>query len=121
MYSKEPDVQHHCVASGVFGPRTKEQHEYHVKSARGDKSFFGVKRGCILSEHLSFFHIVGGYPPDLAHDLLEGIVPVELAHCLAHFIYKRFFTLDDLDTAILSFPFKWTDKTNKPSLVPGSF
>lgn len=120
--AKSCDVQHHCVSSGVFGPRTKEQHESHAKSAQETgKSVFGVKRGCILSEHLSFFHVVGGYPPDLAHDLLEGIVPVELAHCLAHFISKDFFRLDDLNTAIRTFPFKWMDKTNKPNPVPRSF
>lgn len=120
--AKSCDVQHHCVSSGVFGPRTKEEHEYHVKSAQEkDKSVFGVKRGCILSEFLSFFHVVGGYPPDLAHDLLEGIVPVELAHCLAHLISKSYFKLYDLNTAIQTFPFKWTDKTNKPNPVPISF
>ena len=43
---------------------------------------YGVKRSCPLSESLEHFHVVNGYPPDLLHDLLEGIVPTELALCL---------------------------------------
>lgn len=35
-------------------------------------------------------------------------------------ISKRLFTLDGLNKAILAFPYKWSDKTNKPHAVPQS-
>ena len=102
-------VQSHCVASGVFNPRTKQLHECHVKSSQEtNKNCFGVKRECVLTEHLLYFNVVSGYPPDLAHDLFEGIVPTELSHCLALLISQVFFKLDDRNKIILSFPYKWT-------------
>ena len=79
---------------------------------------FGVKRECVLTKNLSHFHVVAGYPPDVAHDVFEGIVPVELAYCLKSMISKKLFTLDGLNKAILAFPYKWSDKRNKPHVVP---
>lgn len=42
---------------------------------------FGVKRSCVLTKHLSHFQVLKGYPPDIVHDIFEGVVPVELARC----------------------------------------
>lgn len=33
----------------------------------------GVKRPCAITEQLDHFHVTTGYPPDVMHDLLEGI------------------------------------------------
>lgn len=40
---------------------------------------------------------------------------------LKELISKKVFTLDDLNNAILKFPYKWVDRTNKPHIVPQSF
>lgn len=53
--------------------------------------------------------------------MLEGIVPVELSLCLAYFISKKYFTLDELNSKIQDFPFKFSDKTNRPQKVPSTF
>lgn len=120
--AKSCDIRSHCVASGFFSPRTKEVHAEHVKIANENSTqCFGVKRECVFTKNLTHFHVATGFPPDIAHDLFEGIVPVELAYCLALLISKKLFTLDDLNRAILSFPYKWSDKTNKPHIVPKSF
>lgn len=34
---------------------------------------YGVKGSCPLTESLEHFHVVDGYPPDVLHDLLEGV------------------------------------------------
>lgn len=118
---KSCDIRSHCVASGAFDLRTREDHADHVKSAcENNTHCFGVKRECVFTKTLSHFHVVSGFPPDIAHDIFEGIVPVELAYCLGSMISKRLFTLDDLNKAILAFPYKWSDKTNKPHIVPQS-
>lgn len=80
-----------------------------------------MKRECIFTKNLSHFHVIFGYPPDLAHDVFEGIIQVELAHCLRVLISKKLFTLADLNNAILKFPYKWADRTNKPHVVSQSF
>ena len=64
----------------------------------------GVKRECIFTKTLSHFHVVSGFPPDVAE-----------------LISNKFFTLDELNKAILTFPYKWLDKTNKPHIAPQSF
>lgn len=56
-----------------------------------------------------------GYPPDVLHDLLEGIVPVELALCLDILIKKRHFSLEELNI------YKWKNRTNCPQRIPPTF
>lgn len=80
-----------------------------------------MKRACPLTEHLKHFHVSTGYPPDLVHDLFEGIVPFELALCLNILISKKYFSLESLNTRILKFPFKWSDKKNRPHPIPHTY
>lgn len=114
------DIQTKEVNSGAFCVRTEDIHVSHLKAIEEKTlvNHFGVKRKCVLSEHLSYFNVTQSFPPDIAHDLFEGIISVELALCLTVLISKRYFTLGDLNEAITTFPFKWTDKTNRPHRVP---
>lgn len=100
-----------------------ETHEMHVRSAQqNEKPCCGVKRKCAFSAHLSHFDVCTGYPADIAHDLFEGIVPVELAHCLSIFISKEYFTIFlKVNESILKFPYKWTDMSSRPHAIPRTF
>lgn len=111
------------VRSEVFTLRTKDIHADHLRIIEENKwpSYYGVKSKCILSKHLSHFDVTTGFPPDVVHDLFEGIVPFELALCLNLLIKKKYFTLCTLNEAISSFNFKWADKTNRPHPVALSF
>lgn len=55
-----------------------------------------------------------GYPPDALHDLLEGIVPVELA-VFRYLDKEKIFFLEELNR-IKQFPCKWKDRTNCPKV-----
>lgn len=74
-----------------------------------------------FTKTLEHFHVLSGYLPDVMHDIFEGVVPVEIAQCLCVLIAKKYFTLEGLNAAILHFPYKWRDQTNKPHIVPGTF
>lgn len=76
---------------------------------------------CVLAESLSFFKVTAGLPPDLTHDLFEGLIPVELAECFGLLIAKKYFTFERLNELIQAFPYKWRDKTNRPHLLPRAF
>lgn len=105
------------VKSGDFTPRNKELYQVHVNSAQAaGGSCFGVKK-----ERLAHFSVTSGYPPDVVHDLFEGIVPVELAWCFGVLISKKLFTLDDLNKRIKNFPYKWGDKKKSPSFGATKF
>lgn len=49
-----------------------------------------------------------------------GILPVELAECLNLLISKKYFTLENLKS-IKTFSYKWTDKSNRPHVIPKAF
>jgi len=120
--AQKVDIQTKDVQSGAFLLRTKEIHEAHLKSAQEtDTNCFGVKRACVLTENLQHFHVNTGYPPDIVHDLFEGIVPSELALCFSVLISKNYFSLECLNTRILKFPFKWGDKKNRSQVIPNSY
>lgn len=116
------DIQSKEVRDGVFSLRSEEQHKVHVSDAcEKGEACYGVKNACPLSENLSYFKVTAGFPPDVAHDLLEGILPVELAGCFEIFIKKKYFMFDKLNELIQEFPFKWGDKTNHPHVLPFTF
>nr|XP_055032090.1 uncharacterized protein LOC129420928 isoform X1 [Misgurnus anguillicaudatus] len=118
------DINMKEVRSGLFEMRTKEKHQQHVQDVLQDSTLvvqYGVKRSCPLSDNLKHFHAIGGFPPDLLHDLLEGVVPVEMALCLRKLIGKRYFTLESLNSAIKQFPYKFSDRTDQPQPIPQSY
>ncbi|XP_041949692.1 uncharacterized protein LOC121709989 isoform X4 [Alosa sapidissima] len=112
------------VRTGAFCPRTIQEHKVHIQTAQGNTNqshCCGVKRQCPLTEKLKHFDVLCGYPPDLLHDLFEGIVPLELALCLNAFIKERYFTFNELNQLIKEFPYRWADKTDAPQPVPLSY
>lgn len=122
--AKREEIQHKEVRTGLFQPRTKESHDKHVQDVSQDSTKakkYGVKESCPLSESLKHFHVVHGYPPDILHDLLEGIVPIEVALCLKALISKKLISLEALNDAIKQFPYTYSDRTNQPQLIPKTF
>lgn len=95
-----------------FQLRTPEQHDLLLKNIPGNATICGVKGECALSKHLTYFHPITGFPPDLLHDIFEGIVPVEMSLCLKELIRKEFISFDDVNISIMSFPYRHYDKVN---------
>lgn len=105
------------VRQREFVQRTKASHDLHVQTVLESEissNQLGVKGNCVLHESLQYFHPVTGFPPDILHYLLQGIVPVELSLCLKEMIHLKFFLLDFLTQKITSFPYQHTDKGNRP-------
>lgn len=100
-----------------FPQRTEASHDLHVQTVQESdtlSSHFGVKGGCVLRESLNYFHTITGFPPDILHDLLEGIVPMELSLCVKEMIRLKYFTLEYLNHKITSFLYQHTDKVDRP-------
>lgn len=118
------EFQRKEVRSSAFPARTKEEHAIHVLTVKENPALtycYGVKKACPLTEHLRYFHCVTRYPPDILHDIFEGIVPLELGLCFSVFISKKYFTFSELNSAIAKFPYKWADKTYCPQPLPATF
>ena len=100
-----------------FELRDKQSYEQHVAQVKEKPDYSklcGIKSECIFHSYLQYFHVTCGLPPDVAHDLLEGIVPYEIALCLEYFTGSGYFTLDFLNSRLTAFEYKYKDITNKP-------
>ena len=101
--------------------RTIKNHTRHC-SALGDildshiATTYGVSRNSILNT-LTHYHIIDGLPPDIMHDVLEGVFPLEIKMMLSQFLNERVFTLDQLNSCVNVFPYGEEDRTNKPSPI----
>jgi len=118
------DIQNVETSLSEFTRRTPLEHNLHVKTLTENPSVgsvFGVKKDCEMHKYLQDFHATTSLPPDISHDLLEGIVPAELAMCLEVFLQKQYFDLHWLNTAIKIFPYKFKDAVNRPQSIPETF
>ncbi|XP_035231911.1 uncharacterized protein LOC118203734, partial [Stegodyphus dumicola] len=103
--------------------RTKNNYAYHLSQIAIDKSnevIYGINSNCPFNE-LRYFHVTEGLPPDAMHDLLEGIVPYEIALILKHLILDNYLNFDLLNERIKSFVFKGSDKANKIYKIDPNF
>ena len=101
----------------IFEVRDKDTYNFHVRQVKQNPDYSklcGIKSECVFHKYLEYFHVTRGLPPDVCHDLLEGIVPYEIALCLENFIHSGYFTLDFLNSKIRQFEYKYKDITNKP-------
>jgi len=96
-----------------------EQHARIIESEPNRSSVFGVKYKSPFIN--GSFHVVEGLPPDIMHDLLEGVVPFELALILKVLIAKGYLSLEDLKHCISSWSYGSLDKGNKPVEIAASY
>ncbi|XP_030855542.1 uncharacterized protein LOC115929735 isoform X1 [Strongylocentrotus purpuratus] len=103
-----------------FELRNRESHGEHVEASQQNAaavSQTGVKRNSILNS-LQFYHVAQNVVPDIMHDVLEGVGPMEVKLVLHQFIYvDNFFTLDTLNSHISSHSYGFCDQKNKPSCI----
>lgn len=116
-------IQTHNAGSEEFSQRTKASHDndVHALMHGGILSQSGVQEERVLSRLLQHFHTVTGFPPDILHDLFEGVVPTEMALCIREMIRSKYFTLEYLNNKIVSFPYQHTDKVDRPQTISKTF
>ena len=61
-----------------------------------------VLKGSVFSLQI-FLISMSALAADIAHDIFEGILPVELAHCFNLLIGKKYFPLDKLNESFQRF------------------
>jgi hypothetical protein len=67
------------------------------------------------------FLVVDRLPPDIMRDLLEGVVPFEMALVLQQLIAKQFVSVEQLNRIIDTWRYGPLDKANKPVRISVSF
>ncbi|XP_054929068.1 uncharacterized protein [Dermacentor andersoni] len=98
-----------------FTLRTKEMHARHAQLTQTDKSLssvYGVSGESCMNA-LQSFDVVQGLPPDIMHDLFEGVIPFAMKHVISHLVTNNILTLDRLNQRLSSFSFQGADKKSK--------
>ena len=78
---------------------------------------WGMKSVCPLNV-LQSFHCVNGFPPDLLHDLLEGVVAEDLLSIIRTLSSKRWFSIEAYNTALKDLGWFSYETSDKPQSVP---
>ena len=101
-----------------FVMRTKEGYQNNVSIIECDPdsaSVFGLKRNSCLNS-LTYFHVINGLPPDLIHDVFEGVGVDVIFHVLINSVNEGVLTINEINNNIATFTFSQIDLKNKPVL-----
>lgn len=63
----------------------------------------GIKRNCPFQHEINSFNILDCCAVDIVHDFLEGIIKLEMSHCIKHFVREGYFDLDFLNACMIEF------------------
>lgn len=81
-------------------------------------SLYGVKANSVLNR-LNYFHVVGGMPSDIVHDLFESGLACDVLHCMIEYsVIKGHYSMEYLNGRIQDFKYASCDKVNKPNKLP---
>ena len=104
-----------------FVQRTKEGYDRQcreIQEAATEKlrnnleTTYGTSSRSILC-HLEHFDITKQLPQDVMHTLLEGVVQYEVRNILEYYIHNDHFTLVELNAAIASQSYDYTEAADK--------
>ncbi|XP_065675481.1 uncharacterized protein LOC136091702 [Hydra vulgaris] len=103
----------------VLTLRTETLHKYHLQGINAGISgrVYGVVKRCPFLD-LSYFKLTKSFPPDLMHDLHEGIIPLILKLLISNLHCDGIVTVSQLNYEIENFKFLKIDKKNKPIIIP---
>ncbi|KAK3925603.1 Zinc finger protein CRM3 [Frankliniella fusca] len=112
-----PEIRANANAVGEL--RTIEAHREHVAAVANNprlKTQYGVKRSCPL-DAIPYFNCIDNNVFDIFHDLLEGVVKLDIKCVLREYASRNppKFTFQDLNNKISSFSYGIPDSKNRPS------
>ena len=103
--------------------RTTEGHAYHLKAVESDSTLsavYGVRHPSPF-EGLALFDPLTFFPPDLMHDVLEGLMSVIISVVIKHYVRTGAISIKALNNRISNFQFGISDKCDKFGLFPLDF
>ena len=77
---------------------------------------YGLRERCPFNI-LQSFHAVYGFPPDLLHDVHEGVVAQDLCGCIKILSSRGFFTIEEYNHSLQNHPFKSYEMNDRPQPI----
>lgn len=99
-----------------FVLRTTEVHKCHlarIQQVPDDKSTYGVYSSSPFDE-LHYFDVTKSLPPDIMHDLLEGVIPLVMKLVISKAHTEKHITINEINEELQKIHIGQNDKTNKP-------
>ena len=84
------------------------------------KAVYGVYDECPLSV-LNFFDPILCLPPDVMHDVLEGVMMFSVDSVVKQLVRSQVITMKSLCDSMRSFVYKQADISDKPQCLPEDF
>ena len=109
-----------CSDMSKFTMRTPDEYDKHVSLVAKYPdmiTMYGVKLDSPLNK-LQYFHVVSGLPPDIMHDVLEGVLEYELPLIVSKFVMDGHFSLEWLNIQLRTWDYGPLDARNKPVEFP---
>lgn len=114
MASYSDVKKHFCEEDFVL--RTREGHAYHLESVIDDRervALYGVQSRCPLSD-LDYFDVTKTFPPDVMHDVLEGVVPLVMKLVIREAKKQKHITIPEFNDELKHLRFGKNDIENRP-------
>lgn len=112
-----------CHHAETFVLRTKESYDSQIadyEAGNVDSTTYGIKTRCCFNR-LNFAHVVDLLPPDILHDVAEGLVPITLSAALDYFLHRKYFTVEILNEKLKNFSFGRLDRRNISGFINPKF
>lgn len=101
-----------------FDKRNIETHNNQLELLRQGLNIpkdFGIKSVNSILNDSKYFHTTNNLVFDIMHDLLEGLLPMEIKLVLQYYVIeKKYFTVEFLNESINLFKYGQTERKNKP-------
>ena len=103
-----------------FTMRTPDEYDMHVSLVAkypDMRTLYGVKLDSPLNK-LQYFHVVSGLPPDIMHDVREGVLEYELPLIVSKFVMDDHFSLEWLNIQLRTWDYGPLEARYKPVEFP---
>ena len=74
---------------------------------------FGIKHMCPLNS-LQSFHSTSGFPPDILHDVMEGVISEDLLGIIRILSSKNWFSIEEYNQTLQSLNYKSYEASDRP-------
>ncbi|XP_070534241.1 uncharacterized protein [Ptychodera flava] len=103
------DLQQHLHHCELLSNSTTKQEKQHWSKT------YGVTQLSVFHQTLGF-NICTGFPHDMMHVLLEGVVPLEVKLLLRYCIGEQYFSMNQVNAKLKFFSYGYSERKNKPPI-----
>ncbi|XP_058887311.1 uncharacterized protein LOC131738084 [Acipenser ruthenus] len=97
--------------------RASDAHRSHLHSREVNAEVASIAYGVVAEctfEQLPYFDTTTSFPPDVMHDILEGVIPLLLRQLLLTLHSRQIVSVQNINTELDLFSFGQNDKKGKP-------